>query len=297
MRVVLVHNASAGSNCHDAETLVNRIRRAGHEVRRCLDPAHLERHLDVPADLVAAVGGDGTVKAIAHRLVGREVPLTIIPAGTANNLAHSLGIGDDADALIAGWQDGTLHPLDAGRAVHPWGERVFFESAGLGLVTEAMCLAISHEEAGGRAFAAGERFDRDFRLLRQAARDFPPFECTITMDETRIGAQVILAEFMNTRQIGSRMVLAPAASTGDGLLDLVLVTTGERDLLRSFLDREPSEDHPPHLPARKGRRFTITSPTHRLHLADDIVQLPDSDRPWTLSIEVMPAAVRVLVPG
>jgi diacylglycerol kinase (ATP) len=101
---------------------------------------------------------------------------------------------------------------------------------------------------------------------------------------------------MNTRQIGSRLVLAPGADPGDGWLDLVLVTERDRRLLTEFLERDPSEDHLPHLPARRGKQFRITSHAGRIHVGDEIKQLPTDAEPWTLEIQVKAGAVRVLVP-
>lgn len=157
-----------------------------------------------------------------------------------------------------------------------------------------MCLAIAHGDSD--KFSADERFDRDFRLLRRLADTLPALPCTVEIDGNVRNDTVILCEIMNPRRIGSRLVLAPDAETGDGLLDLVLVTERDRPLLREFLERDPSDDHLPHLPAQRGRRFRVTSRAQRIHLSDQIVPIPRRDHPGTLEIDVQPAAVHVLVP-
>ena len=51
---------------------------------------HMERALRAEADIVVCAGGDGTVTAVAQRLVGAGKPLAVIPLGTANLLARDL---------------------------------------------------------------------------------------------------------------------------------------------------------------------------------------------------------------
>ena len=86
-------------------------------------------------DRVVAVGGDGTVAAVAHALVGGEVPLGIVPAGTGNMVARELGIPlavDAAVALIAG--PSLKRRIDAMRI----GGRTFLLNAGVGINAETI---------------------------------------------------------------------------------------------------------------------------------------------------------------
>jgi diacylglycerol kinase (ATP) len=296
MRVLLIHNPAAGHGDEESKDLAKLIKRAGHEVRLANRKSDdVEEALLLPADLVAVAGGDGSVTKVARALLGRPTPLTILPTGTANNLAHSLGITGEPADLIAGWDSSDIVPFDAAVAIHPWGRDTWFESAGFGLFTEAMCLAKAHAESEEK-FTPDERFDRDFRLLRRMAGSIEPIPCTIEVDDRRFEQPALLCGVMNSRQIGSRLVLAPDANTGDGLLDLVLVTESERALLAEFLQRDHSADHPPHLPVYRGRRIHISSRIHRIHLDDEIEEFPVADQPWVLDVEVQPGAVRVLVP-
>ncbi len=84
--------------------------------------------------IVIAMGGDGTIEAVMRGMVGSKVRLGIVPAGTENNIAMSLGIPKDLEeacALIA--SDNTLK-LDIGQVKTRKGKKfVFFEMATIGL--------------------------------------------------------------------------------------------------------------------------------------------------------------------
>ena len=93
------------------------------------------RHDLSGVDCLAAVGGDGTVSAVAHELVGREMALGIVPAGTGNMVARELGIPleiGSAVALIAG--GATRKRIDAMRI----GGRIYLLNAGVGINAEVI---------------------------------------------------------------------------------------------------------------------------------------------------------------
>jgi diacylglycerol kinase (ATP) len=78
-------------------------------------PAKVRKALKHGADLVFVWGGDGMVQQCADALVGAEATIAIIPAGTANLLAHNLGIPHDlAEAVHIGFH-GQGRQLDLGR--------------------------------------------------------------------------------------------------------------------------------------------------------------------------------------
>lgn len=85
------------------------------------------------ADLVVAVGGDGTVRAVAEALVGTGVPMGLVPVGTGNLLARNLDIplGDPLGALQLA-VDGVDRPIDVG-----WLRVLKFESGVSDDVAEA----------------------------------------------------------------------------------------------------------------------------------------------------------------
>ena len=101
--------------------------------------ADWQRSLDEPTDLVAVAGGDGVVGLVTKRLVGKRVPLTILPMGTANNIAATFNLKDrPLDQLIAGWTSARRVKFDVGVANGPWGSSFFIEGVGVGTFTDTM---------------------------------------------------------------------------------------------------------------------------------------------------------------
>ncbi len=83
---------------------------------------------DGGVDAVVAAGGDGTINAVAAAVVGTEVPLGVLPLGTLNHFAGSLGVKtlDDAVAVIAG---GTTRRVDVAEV----NGRIFLNNSSIGL--------------------------------------------------------------------------------------------------------------------------------------------------------------------
>jgi diacylglycerol kinase family enzyme len=87
------------------------------------------RALDLGAAMVVAVGGDGTVRACAHVLAGTDVPLAIVPAGSANLVARALGLPGRLETAVAVAFGGRDRRIDLASA----GDVTFAAMAGIGL--------------------------------------------------------------------------------------------------------------------------------------------------------------------
>ena len=77
-------------------------------------PKRVRDALQAGASLIVAWGGDGMVQRCVDALAGTDVPIGIIPAGTANLLAHNLGIPEDLDEAVRIALTGRRRPLDLG---------------------------------------------------------------------------------------------------------------------------------------------------------------------------------------
>jgi diacylglycerol kinase (ATP) len=166
--------------------------------------------------LVIAAGGDGTVAAVARGLIGTRATLGILPLGTYNNTATSLGIPTDlheACALIAA---GVERRVDVGE-VHATGKRkpaVFLEIGAVGLPATLTALG-QHLEKG--------RWD-EARATVPPALAMQPTQARLCLDDAspEIEARTLCVLVANGPRTGAGIDAASAARMDDGLLDFHL---------------------------------------------------------------------------
>jgi len=135
VRALLLHNPTSGDGSLTRERLLDALERSDIAPRYCsTDDDDYKAALVEAWDLVVIAGGDGTVAKVVRNLADRSIPVAILPAGTANNVALSLGLKGDPEDIAAHLRDAERRSLDIGSATGPWGERKFIEAVGLGAV-------------------------------------------------------------------------------------------------------------------------------------------------------------------
>ena len=302
MRVNLIHNpGSGGQTKADAEMLTDLIRRAGHEVTyQSSDNHEWPVSVDLPCDLVVVAGGDGTSGRIAKRLVGRGIPMTFLPLGTANNISKSFGLSHRPLAeLIAGWSQPRSHWIDVGVIDSPWGSSYFIEGVGMGLFVNTM-IEIDARDALGHLESPEEKIVHALRILGRRLQQFPARRLSLTLDDKDLSGDYIMLEVMNIRYVGPNLYIAPASDPTDGMLDVVLITERERDeLARSLTHWRRGVLNPPALPTHRGRKLRIEGQGDVLHVDDEAWPPADvSHRSVSGPIEIttLSRALEVLVP-
>jgi diacylglycerol kinase family enzyme len=96
MRALVLHNPSAGSGDISAEDLLAALAAGGTAARYCsIKALHSSDALGDSSDFVVVAGGDGTVVKAVDYVRNRKLPIAIVPLGSANNIARSLGIEAD----------------------------------------------------------------------------------------------------------------------------------------------------------------------------------------------------------
>jgi diacylglycerol kinase (ATP) len=258
MRVTLLHNPKAGYDSPAKDELKKLLKKADYKVDyESVKKKDWEEALEDPGDLVVVAGGDGTIAKVATRLAGSGTPMAILPVGTANNIATSLGIRGSPEELIAGWETAHRRKLDIGVASGPWGETRFVEAVGLGLFTHSMALVEARAELEAPE-DRDEELVRDLKFLQMTLSDSRSRAWQITLDGEDLSDEYFLLEILNVPCIGPNLCMAPEASPGDGRLDLVLLTEEYRARFAEYLTQRIEGEMPSlELPARSGRRVEL----------------------------------------
>ena len=162
---------------------------------------------------VIAMGGDDTLEAIIRSVSGSKTRLGIIAAGTANNLAKSLGIPEDVEQACAVIAEGNVRKLDMGQVSVKRGKKfLFFELATVGI------LAALYPDAEDIQKGEWTKIkDALAVLLKHETRP----KVTISMDGgSKITVETMLVTVANVPLIGKNFLVAPDASLDDGLMDI-----------------------------------------------------------------------------
>ena len=295
MQLLLMHNPSAGDEEHDAEHLVALLQAAGHEVSwHSTKSRDWKDALAEPVDLVVAAGGDGTIRKVFPQLLGRQVPATLFPVGSANNIARSLGFEDDDPArLIRGWPRARRRPFDVG-ALNVDG-RMFLESVGGGLFADLLLTAdrSDHEPSGD------DKIEHGRRLLLSSLPEAQAHPWEVELDGVDGSGELLAFEVMNIREAGPNIPIAPEASPSDGLLDGVLIRPVDAPILAAYLEElvDGGSPEPPRLDVRRARRIVFKPPSGAALRVDDELLAEQAEGRTATRIAAEPAAaIEVLVP-
>lgn len=242
------------------------------------------------AQMVVAVGGDGTLHEVVNGVLGTNTAVGLIPFGTGNDLARALGLFGNLETACRAVTDGPTRRVDVGvvEGAGTNGPRHFLVLTGTGF--DARTAQTVNEGvrwiSGAPAYVYGA-----IATLRR----FTPFELTLTLDggETR-RQKAMFVSIANAETTGGGMKIAPGAKVDDGLLDLCLVGEVSKAALLYQLTQVFSGAHVKH-PAvtmlRASRVILDADPPQPLLIDGEVL----GTTPATVSL--MPGALPIKVPG
>lgn len=163
------------------------------------------------AERVVVCGGDGTVHFAAAGLAGTDTELAVLPVGTGNDVAGSLGIAGDTELAARQLVAGSTRRIDAGSV----GGRVFLCVLGIGMDTEA--LHVVHDSPLRRG-----KFLYTWAALRTLFT-YEPRVMRISTGNLSYEGSVLFAAVTNTRTYAGGIPISPEADIADGKLDLCVI--------------------------------------------------------------------------
>jgi diacylglycerol kinase (ATP) len=257
---------------------------ASYVVRSSAEATDAARLVATTASIVVAVGGDGTVADVATGMLGSSAVLGIIPAGSTNITARSLGIPSNpkaAMAIVAGPH--RRQRVDVGMS----DDRCFLHIAGAGVDAEIFRTA-SH--AWKRRFGWLAYLPPAASALR-----LTPSALVVTADDTVIEARSPLVLIANGGSaISPAFKLHPHIAVDDGWLDLLIFTATTPGQIAATLGRLGSQQlaRSPHLIWHRAKRVAIAAePPLPVELDGDT--RGQTPREFT----IVPASLEILAPA
>ncbi len=249
--------------------------RAGHATQLT------KQALEKGADIIVALGGDGTINEVASALVGTDIPMGILPAGSGNGLARCLGISMNYVLALRTIIRGNTKLMDVAFV----NDQMFTSIAGIGF--DAF-VARKFAESAIRGMLSY------LKIILNEFRHYKPVKYSLTIDSKTIEKQALMIVFANSNQFGFNTRIAPEAKVDDGFLDICvihkmpvskLLKVGYHSM-RGTLDRTGFAEY------YRGKEISINDIQDPLMNIDGEPKIVNSP----LNIRIKPLSLRVIVP-
>lgn len=241
------------------------------------------RAVEDGVDTLVAVGGDGVVQVAANGLVGSSTALGVVPAGTGNDNARSVGIPLTTERAVQTLLSGNRRPIDLIH-VDPYDLHV------VGSVPCGLDALIASRASTLPRWLGAQSYT--VATLPEIIK-LRPMDYRLELDDRVLETTALVVAVCNMPIYGGGMRIAPDADPHDGLLDVIIIepvgATSAVRLLRGVFSG--SHSNHPAVRCERARRVSVAGP--------QLVAHGDGDPLGPLPVEctVAPAAIEVVVPG
>lgn len=248
---------------------------AGHAIE-------LARTASAKHHVVAALGGDGTIREVLAGAWQSSAAIGIIPGGTGNDYARGLGIPRQVGPAVQILLEGHTGLFDVGME----SDRVFGQMACIGFPVDVLHHVNNNRDGfwkGSAAFLAG---------VVATIRNLRAYPVRITIDGKVLEKNVIAVSAMNMPYAGGGMKFTPDARHDSGCFQVLIIETITKMDLAVTLPKIYSGRHITHpaVSILTGRDVKIDGATLPIMLDGDIFP----SRP--LQVKIIPQATRLLIP-
>ncbi len=232
MKIALIINPRSGKR--KAESIVDHAHDLAEKLGHSLDVSIIAKAGDGSAfaqkaiadgvDRVISAGGDGTLNAIACGLVGSGLPLGIVPMGSGNGYARSLGIPLAPLKALDLAFTGKQRPMD----VCYLNDRLFLGTAGIGFDARVAHKFDRSEKRGMWGYA---------KIILQDILSSKAMPVEVHVNGEVIKDELLMLVFANTREFGNGADISPGSLPDDGIAELRLVRKPAfLPLIKAFMD-------------------------------------------------------------
>ena len=176
--------------------------------------AAARRGVEEGYDVIAAAGGDGTTNEVANGLAGCEAALAVIPCGSGNDMAISLGIPKDVESACRVLLSGKTRNRDLGRVI----DRYFVNAVGVGF--DATVARVASNDLRWLPVRGAPLYV--IAVLKTLA-DYKASEMVLTVDEKVMAVRPLLVAVGIGKTYAGGMKIVPDALPDDGLYDICVV--------------------------------------------------------------------------
>lgn len=236
---------------------------------------------DYKPDIVAGAGGDGTINLLSHLLVNKEIPLLIIPLGSANGMAKELGI-PNLDTALNLISNGIARKIDLLRI----NKRICVHLADVGLNARVV-KRFEQDSRRGIATYARHLFSEIFLIKKYR------FYISIEDEKETIRKAVSLT-FANASKYGTGAVINPTGKVDDGRFELVIIKPFPRVKLVSiawkmFTGKLNTSEYVEVISCKRAKMRTSKSTT--LQIDGEVI-----GKVREIEIDILPQSLLMIVP-
>jgi diacylglycerol kinase (ATP) len=227
---------------------------------------------------IIAVGGDGTLKLVTESVLNSELPVGVLPAGSANGMAKELGIPIDAEKALAIIEEGQIKKIDLIR------------------VNDELCIHLS--DIGFNAFVVKtfETFNKRgmwsyikaaFRVLFRHRH----MEVIIAGEKQTIKREAAMVVIANATKYGTGAVINPNGKLDDGRFEIIVIKKIDfSEIIKMMITHKDFDPGKTELFTTAGVEMRSK---HHVHFQVDGEYL---GKIYSLKAECLPGAVQVIVP-
>ena len=230
-------------------------------------------------DVIVAVGGDGSVNEVAKGLIGTNVKMGIIPAGSGNGFARHLNIPMDKRKAVILLNK--LHSKSVDTA--SVNDQLFVGTAGVGFDAH---IGLKFDEASTRGFWTYLKltFKEYFNYKEQS------YQISIDQKKT-VNEKAFFMSFCNINQWGNNVFISPNSNIEDGLIRVVLIRKMNLLSVPFFAFRlfSKSVDKSKYYKEFSGKKVEVNQSINLIHIDGEPIRLGQR-----LLVEIKPLSLRVI---